>query len=89
MRIPDSAVRLATNGLTLAVLSGVCIGLGLSFGSGPLSSFGPLVEPAFAFDGTTAPSTVGMCTSLIFDWDSMPSVMGMSLAPKSTVPFVT
>ena len=60
MRIPDSAVRLATNGLTLAVLSGVCIGLGLSFGSGPLPSLGPLVEPAFAFDGTTAPSTASL-----------------------------
>src|SRR5580700_1026140 len=60
MRIPDRAVRLATNGLTLAVLSGVCIGLGLSFGSGPLPSLGPLIEPAFAFDGTTTPNTASL-----------------------------
>ena len=60
MRTPNRAARLATNGLTLAVLSGVCVGLGLGFGSGPLPSLGPLIEPAFAFDGTTAPSTASL-----------------------------
>jgi uncharacterized protein len=62
MRTPNRAVRLATNGLTLAALSGVCIGLGLGFGNGPLPKLGALVEPAFAFDGT-APSTASLSPS--------------------------
>jgi TPR repeat protein len=59
MRTANRAVRLATSGLTLTVLSGVCVGLG--FGTSPLPTFGLVVEPAFAFDGTTAaPSTASL-----------------------------
>jgi hypothetical protein len=63
MRTPNPAVRLATSALTLAVLSGVCVGLGLGFGTGSLPNLGFLVEPAFAFDGTTAPSTASLSPS--------------------------
>jgi TPR repeat protein len=60
MRILDRAVGLATHGIKLAVLSGVCIGFGLGFGNRPLPNLGFAVEPAFAFDGTTAPSTASL-----------------------------
>jgi uncharacterized protein len=63
MRTPNPAVRFATSGLTLAVLSGVCVGLGLGFGTGPPPNLGFVVEPAFAFDGTTAPSTASLSPS--------------------------
>jgi hypothetical protein len=61
MRTRNPAVRLATSGLTLAVLGGICVGLGLGFGTGRLPNLGFLVEPAFAFDGATAaPSTASL-----------------------------
>jgi uncharacterized protein len=60
MRIADRAVRVATNGLTLAVLGGICVGLGLNFGNGALPKLGSIIEPAFAFDGTTTPSTASL-----------------------------
>ncbi len=49
--------------MTLAVLSGICVGLGLGFGTGSLPSLGFMIEPAFAFDGTTAPSTASLSPS--------------------------
>ena len=38
---------------------------------------------------TTAPSTVGKCRMGVFACESCSSVMGPSLAPKSTVPSST
>jgi uncharacterized protein len=60
MRIPSRAVRLAISSLVLALLSSGSIGLGLGFGTGALPSLGLVVEPAFAFDGTTSPSTASL-----------------------------
>jgi hypothetical protein len=63
MRMSSRAVRLATNGIALGLLSGLCIGLGLGFGTGPVPSLGLLIEPAFAFDGTTTANTVALSPS--------------------------
>jgi uncharacterized protein len=63
MRTSSRAVRLATNGLALALLGGLCVGLGLSFGTAPVPGRGFVIGPAFAFDGTTAPSTASLMPS--------------------------
>jgi hypothetical protein len=60
MRISDRATRLVANGMTLAVLCGACVGLGVGFGAGSLPNLGLIIEPAFAFDGTTTPSTAAL-----------------------------
>ncbi len=58
MRTSSRATRLASNGISLALLSGLCIGIG--FGAGPVPSFGLLIGSAFAFDGTTTSSTAAL-----------------------------
>jgi TPR repeat protein len=63
MRTSDRATRLTKNGITLAVLSGLCIGLGIGFGAGPLPSLGLLIGPALAFDGTTTSNTAALTPS--------------------------
>ena len=57
MRTSKVKARIATGGTTAALLGGLCIGLGLSFGPGIGSGLGLLVQPAMAFDGTASPST--------------------------------
>jgi hypothetical protein len=60
MRTSDRATRLAKNGIALAVLGGLCIGLGIGFGAGPVPGLDLLIGPAFAFDGTTTSSTAAL-----------------------------
>jgi uncharacterized protein len=60
MRISSQTVRLATNAVAIGLLSGLYIGLGLGFGTGPVPGVGLLIEPAFAFDGTTTPNTAAL-----------------------------
>jgi TPR repeat protein len=63
MRISSRTVRLATNAVAIGLLSGLCIGFGLGFGTGPVPGLGLLIEPAFAFDGTTTPNTASLSPS--------------------------
>ena len=58
MRIPERTRRIVTSGRGVTLLSGLCIAAGLSFGAvrGPMLT----VEPAFAFDGSAAPSTASL-----------------------------
>src|SRR5580698_10878511 len=59
MRTSDRALRLVKTSTALGLLCGLCVGLGLGFGAGPVPGFG-LIQPAFAFDGSTAPNTAAL-----------------------------
>ena len=56
MRIPEHTRRILTGSWSVTLLSGLCIAAGLSFGV----MRGPMLEPAFAFDGSAAPSTASL-----------------------------
>ena len=56
MRISNTATRIATCGMVAGLVGGLC--LALSSGRGGLTA-----EPAFAFDGTTSPSTAALSPS--------------------------
>jgi TPR repeat protein len=58
MRISSAAVRRIGSARGVALASAVCITAGLGFGTarGPM----PVIAPAFAFDGTTTPSTAAL-----------------------------
>ena len=56
MRIPEHTRRILTGSRSVTLLSGLCIAAGLSFGV----MRGPMLEPAFAFDGSAAPSTASL-----------------------------
>jgi TPR repeat protein len=58
MRISSAAVRRIGSARGVALASAVCIaaGLGLGTARGPI----PAIAPAFAFDGTTTPSTAAL-----------------------------
>jgi uncharacterized protein len=58
MRISSAAVRRIGSARGVALASAVCIAAGLGFGTvrGPM----PAIAPAFAFDGTTTPSTAAL-----------------------------
>jgi TPR repeat protein len=60
MRIASGALRLVATSKGVALGSALCIAAGLSFGvvRGPV--LGLSVEPAFAFDGSTTPSTASL-----------------------------
>ncbi len=60
MRISSRAIRLAARGRGVALVSGLCIAVGLGFGTvrGPMLGFS--IGPAFAFDGTTTPNTAAL-----------------------------
>jgi TPR repeat protein len=60
MRISDRALRLVTGSKGIALASGLCIAVGLGFGTvrGPVLVL--TVAPAFAFDGSTTPSTAAL-----------------------------
>src|SRR5580698_446042 len=63
MRTSDRALRLVKTSATLGLLCGLCVGLGLGFGVGSVPGVGQgfgLVQPAFAFDGSTAPNTAAL-----------------------------
>jgi uncharacterized protein len=53
-------LRLITRGKGVALVSGLCIAAGLGFGTAQGPVLGLAVEPAFAFDGSTAPSTASL-----------------------------
>jgi uncharacterized protein len=56
MRISNTATRIATCGMVATVVGGLCLALGPGRG-------GLTAEPAFAFDGTTSPSTAALSPS--------------------------
>jgi uncharacterized protein len=60
MRISSGAARITTCGMAVGLVGGLCVALGYSplHGSGVGRSLG--LEPAFAFDGTTSPSTAAL-----------------------------
>jgi uncharacterized protein len=60
MRIADRALRLVATSKGVALGSALCIAVGLGLGTvrGPV--LGLSVEPAFAFDGSTTPSTASL-----------------------------
>ena len=60
MRIADRALRLVTGSKGIALASGLCIAAGLGLGNVQGPVLGLSVEPAFAFDGSTAPSTASL-----------------------------
>jgi len=59
MRISSGVIRVATGALLVALAGGFCIG----FGFGPMHGGGLVIKPAFAFDGTTSPSTAALSPS--------------------------
>jgi len=59
MRISSGVLRVATCGALVVLAGGLCIGLGF----GPQHGRGLVVAPAFAFDGTTSPSTAALSPS--------------------------
>jgi len=59
MRTSNRA-RMGRSAAAVGLLSGLCIALGFGFGAGPVPGLSFLVAPAFAFDGTTAPSTASL-----------------------------
>jgi TPR repeat protein len=56
MRISNSVIRAATCGVLVTLIGGACIG----FGTGLQRGRGLVVTPAYAFDGTTTPSTAAL-----------------------------
>jgi hypothetical protein len=56
MRISSTATRIATCGMAVGLFGGLCLVLGPGRG-------GLTAEPAFAFDGTTSPSTAALSPS--------------------------
>jgi uncharacterized protein len=60
MRTSSRAIRKMTCDTAAGLLSGLCIALGLSFGTGHVP--GLAVQPAYAFDGTTTPNTALLTT---------------------------
>jgi hypothetical protein len=46
--------------MTVGLVSGLCIALGLGFGTARGPGLGLAIEPAFAFDGTTTPNTASL-----------------------------
>ena len=59
MRISSGAARIATGGMAVGLVGGLCLALG--FGPGHGRGLAP--EPAFAFDGTTSPATAALSPS--------------------------
>ena len=56
MRISSGMARVASCGMAVGLVGGLCIALAI----GPQHGRGLVVEPAFAFDGTTSPSTAAL-----------------------------
>jgi hypothetical protein len=56
MRISRGVIRVGTGAALVTLVGGLCVGLGF----GPLPGGGLMVEPAFAFDGTSSPSTAAL-----------------------------
>ncbi len=59
MRISSAIARLAKNGIAVGVAGGLCTALALGFNHGRAL----VTQPAFAFDGTTSPSTAALTPS--------------------------
>jgi uncharacterized protein len=53
MRISRASARIATGGVLITLLGGLCVGFGLGFSP----RAGALLPPALAFDGTATPNT--------------------------------
>src|SRR5580704_15016295 len=62
MRISSPVARRAASAVAVGLVGGLCITLGLDFGARPVPGLGLLIEPAFAFDGTTAPNNTAVLT---------------------------
>jgi len=60
MRTSSKIARLVTSGMLVGLVGGACVTLGLSTGGGRGPKLGLAVAPAFAFDGTTTPSTASL-----------------------------
>jgi uncharacterized protein len=63
MRTSSGVGRLATSGILVGLVSGACLALGLGLGTERGAKLGFAIEPAFAFDGTTTPSTASLTPS--------------------------
>ncbi len=65
MRIFSGRRRMAAGGALVALVGGLCVGLGLGFGDGGAGGVaqGLLTRPALAFDGTATPSTASLTPS--------------------------
>jgi TPR repeat protein len=63
MRIPRAAVRRIASGRSVALASALCIAAGLGFGTARGPVLWLSIAPAFAFDGTTTPSTAALTPS--------------------------
>jgi TPR repeat protein len=63
MRISSRAIRRVASGRGAALVSGLCIAAGLGFGTARGPVLGLSITPAFAFDGSTAPSTALLAPS--------------------------
>ncbi len=60
MRTSSSVVHAATRGLAVGFAGGLCLALGLGFGTERLPGVGSLIEAAVAFDGTSTPNTASL-----------------------------
>jgi TPR repeat protein len=62
MRMSSGRARIATGGTVAALVGGLCISLGLSFGPSGVTGFGGglLLQRAMAFDGTATPSNASL-----------------------------
>jgi hypothetical protein len=63
MRISNGVTRIATCGLVAGLVVGLCVLLGPDHGRNLGRDLGLSPEPAFAFDGTTSPSTAALSPS--------------------------
>jgi uncharacterized protein len=72
MRISKASARIATGGVLVTLLGGLCVAFGLGFSPRD----GALLPPALAFDGTAAPNT-----ALLTPSDGTHAVLG---APESS-----
>lgn len=61
MRTSSQRARSALSAIAAGLVSGLFLALGFGFGSGPVPGLG-LIEPAFAFDGSTVPSATAVLT---------------------------
>ncbi len=60
MRISSRSGRIATGGVMVALVGGLCMALGLGFTQRDGAGHGLLLEPALAFDGTASPNTASL-----------------------------
>jgi len=78
MRISEASARIATGGVLVTLLGGLCVVFGLGFSPRD----GALLPPALAFDGTAAPNT-----ALLTPGDGSHAALGAPEAPEKAKEF--